>query len=121
MKWRVMVELTGSDGTVRTPRNQHGRQQHSRMLGCNGRADAGGRKTGTRGIAAPPCSGAGGGILPPTAGLLSLSVATAAQGYPRAAAVLVVRNGGGSSAAFFALPVCGNPPAYAQSCRRDHA
>jgi hypothetical protein len=37
--------------------------------------------------------------LPPTAGVLSLPVATAAQGCPRAAVVLVVWHGGGSRAA----------------------
>ena len=102
-------------------RNQHRRQQHSRMLGCNGRAEPGGRKTDPRRIGGSPCSSAGRGILPATADLLSLSIATAAQGCPCAAAVLVVRNGGGSSAAVFALPVCGDPPAYAQSRRRDYA
>jgi hypothetical protein len=44
MKWRVMMELIGSDGTVHA-RAQRGRKQHRRMLGGDGRADAGGWKT----------------------------------------------------------------------------
>jgi hypothetical protein len=91
------------------------------MLGCNGRPDARGRKTNTGRIARSHRSGAGRGILPPAAGLIALRGATATQGCPRAAAVVPVRNGGGSSATLFALPVCGDPPAHAQSCRRDHA
>jgi hypothetical protein len=90
------------------------------MLGCDGWSDAGGRKTDTRGIAGPPCSSANGGILPPTAGLLSLWVATAAQGCPRAAAVVGVRDGGGSGPRFSPCRCGGDPPAYAQSCGRGH-
>ena len=76
------------------------------MLGCNARPDARGRKTDTGGIAGPHCSGAGGGILPPATGLLSLRVATATQGRPHAAAVVFVRNSRASRATLFALPVC---------------
>src|ERR1700723_3345153 len=68
------------------------------MLGCDAWPDARGRKTDIGGIAGPPCSGAGRGILPPAAGLLSLRVATATQGCPRTAAAVFVWNSGGSSA-----------------------
>src|SRR5271156_5348875 len=91
------------------------------MLGCNGRPDARGRETDTSGIAGSPCSGAGRRILPAAAGLLPLRVATTTQGRPHATAVVFVRNSGGSSATFCALPVCGDQPAHARSCRRDHA
>src|SRR5580700_3413079 len=91
------------------------------MLDCNGRPDARGRKTDTSRTAGSPCSGAGRRILPAAAGLLSLRVATAAQGRPHATAVVFVRNSGGSSATFFALPVCGDQPAHAHSYRRAHA
>jgi hypothetical protein len=70
MKWRVMVELAGSDGIVLT---------HEISTGGSDRADAGGWKTDPRRIGGSPCSGAGRGILPATTGLLSLSVATAAE------------------------------------------
>jgi len=47
--------------------------------------------------------------------LLSLWVATAAQGCPNAAAVVSVRDGGCSLAAFSTLPVCGDRSAHAQT------
>jgi len=82
----------GGDGAVEgerrhrpVARGQHGRHQHNRMLGWNGRSDAGRRKTNSGGIAGAPCSGAGRRILPPGAALLSLRAATATQGCPRAA------------------------------------
>src|SRR5689334_10796933 len=59
--------------------------------------------------------------LPPTAGVLSLPIATAAKGYPHTAAGLFVWHAGGSRAAIFALPVRGDAPAYPQSRRRDYA
>jgi hypothetical protein len=46
---------------------------------------------------------------------------TAAQGCPCASAGLVVRNGRSRRTAIFALPMCGDPTAYAQSGRRDYA
>jgi hypothetical protein len=78
------------------------------MLGGDGRADADGRKADARGIAGPSGTGTDAGISPPTAALLSMRVATAAQGCPDAAAVVGVRNGGSSGAALFALPVRGD-------------
>jgi hypothetical protein len=65
MKWRVMVELAGSDGTVVT---------HEISTGGSNTAECSPATVG---------SGAGRGILPATADLLSLSVATAAQGCGR--------------------------------------
>jgi hypothetical protein len=43
MKWRVMVELTGNDGIVRSHEVSAG-GSNKRMLGWNGWSDAGGRK-----------------------------------------------------------------------------
>jgi hypothetical protein len=76
MKWRVMVELTASDGTVRTHEISAG---GSNTAGCSAATVGLTLADGKRILAGlPPCSGAVGGLLPPTAGLLSLSVATAA-------------------------------------------
>jgi hypothetical protein len=63
-KWRVIVGLTGSDGTVPVARGRRGRQQHSRVLGRDGWGDAGGRQTDARGIAGTSRSRIDRGILP---------------------------------------------------------
>ena len=80
MKWRVIVELIGSDGTIQAHEVNAGGSNTAECSAEPGRVDAGGRKTDARAIAGPSRAGTDAGILPPTAALLLLRVATAAHG-----------------------------------------
>jgi hypothetical protein len=78
MKWRVMVELTAGDGTVCTHEIDSG---GSNTAECSATTVGLTLADGKRILAALQhdlVRAPGGGILPPTAGVLSLPVATAA-------------------------------------------
>ena len=65
-EWGEMARHDGVDRERRRrplARNEHGRQQHKRMLGWDARSDAGGRETDTRVVAGPRCSGTSGGPI----------------------------------------------------------
>ena len=121
MKWRVMVELIGNDGTVHAHEvNAGGSNTAECSAETVGLTLADGKRT-LAGLQDHLVQAQDAGILPPTAALLSLRVSTAAQGCSGAAAVVGVWNGGGAGTALFALPVRGDPAAYGQSRRRDHS
>lgn len=63
------------------------------MLHCDGRAVAGRWEKDTRSVTGARGPGTSGGVLPPTARLLPLWIATVVQGYPSAAAVVGVWDG----------------------------
>ncbi len=121
MKWRILVELAGADGSV---------QSHEISVGGWGAIDssaetlgltlAEGKKT-LAGAATPFGSGADGGALPEPATLPALRGATAAEGHSSPAAGVVVWRGGGSCTPLRSLPVrCGVAPDH-HPCRGDHA
>jgi hypothetical protein len=64
MKWRVILELVGADGTDWRSRSERWRCS-GRIRPTDDRADAGGRKAVACGRATPSCSHADGGLLPP--------------------------------------------------------
>jgi hypothetical protein len=116
MRWRVMVELTWKDGTIRTHEVSAGASTTTDPSSATiGLTLAGGKRTlaglqdhlvraQTEELPWPPA-------------LPSLWVSTATQGCAHPAAVFAVRNGGGSRAALFALSVCGDEPSHAAAKR----
>src|SRR3954449_10477977 len=104
MKWRVIMELAGPDGTVQAYEISVGgcaMSDDSSELG----ADAGGRQEDPGRAAAPSGSGAGGGALPEPAKLPALRGATSAEGRSSPAADIVVWRRGGSFIPLRSLPV----------------
>ena len=120
MKWRVVLELVGPDGTVGV-HEVCGRaavgEYAPRMIGLT----PGGGQASARCIAGPSCSSSGGGSLPPPATLPALRSAAAPQGSALPAVGVVVRYGGGPRAAVYPMPMCGDLPSDPQPSRRDHA
>jgi hypothetical protein len=106
MKWRVMMELIGGDGTV-----------HAHEVNAD--------ESNTGECSAEDCRticfGHGRGNIAANGDSALIAVATTAEGCPDAAAVVGVRNGGGSGVALFALPVRRDSPSHTQSRRRGHS
>ncbi|SEF03746.1 hypothetical protein SAMN05519104_8004 [Rhizobiales bacterium GAS188] len=120
MRWRVMVELTGQDGTVRTHEvsaggnttTEHSSAAIGLTLADGKRTLAGLQDDLVRAQTGEYCRGR---RRCPRCG----SQRPLKDAHP--AAVVAVWNGGGSRAALFALSVCGDEPSHAQPGRRDHA
>ena len=121
MKWRVMVELTGSDGVIRSQEDSAGGSNASECSAATVGLTLADAQPTLAGLQDHLVRAAADEYCRQRRGLLSLRVATAIEGCPHATSVVFVRNSGGSSATFFALTVCGDQPAHAHSCRRNHA
>jgi hypothetical protein len=119
MKWRIVLELVGADGTVGVHEvigGAAGAEYAPRMI----RADAGGRKTDAFSRATPSCPRTDGGPLPPPA----MWGAAARQRSALPAVGVAVWCGGGPGAALYPVSVYGHLPSDAQprllrSCPTD--